>query len=219
MVCLLLDTIKDEAEKFLKAVNQELPEGMELEFEGFFERGFFVTKKRYALIQEGKIVVKGLELVRRDWAPVARKTQEKVLRAILEDGSPKKATKIVRDVIEDIKKGNLDLEDLVINTQITRNPESYQQNAPHVMAAKKAIERGRKVVRGSIMRYVVVKGKSPISQRAEPVEDVDISDYDPTYYIENQVLPAISRIIEAIGYSPSEVMHQERQSSLDAFFN
>jgi len=219
MVCLLRDTIKDEAEKFLKAVNQELPEGMELEFEGFFERGFFVTKKRYALIQEGKIVVKGLELVRRDWAPVARKTQEKVLRAILEDGSPKKATKIVRDVIEDIKKGNLGLEDLVINTQITRNPESYQQNAPHVMAAKKAIERGRKVVRGSIMRYVVVKGKSPISQRAEPVEDVDISDYDPTYYIENQVLPAISRIIEAIGYSPSEVMHQERQSSLDAFFN
>jgi len=219
MVCLLRDTIKDEAEKFLKVVNQELPEGMELEFEGFFERGFFVTKKRYALIQEGKIVVKGLELVRRDWAPVARKTQEKVLRAILEDGSPKKATKIVRDVIEDIKKGNLDLEDLVINTQITRNPESYQQNAPHVMAAKKAIERGRKVVRGSIMRYVVVKGKSPISQRAEPVEDVDISDYDPTYYIENQVLPAISRIIEAIGYSPSEVMHQERQSSLDAFFN
>lgn len=219
MVCLLRDTIKDEAKKFTKAVNQELPEGMELEFEGFFDRGFFVTKKRYALIQEGKIVVKGLELVRRDWAPVARKTQEKVLRAILEDGSPKKATKIVRDVIQDIKKGDLDLEDLVINTQITRNPESYQQNAPHVLAAKKAIERGRKVVRGSIMRYVVVKGKTPISQRAEPVEDVDISDYDPVYYIENQVLPAISRIIEAIGYSASEIMHQERQSSLDAFFN
>jgi DNA polymerase I len=215
----LRDTIKEEAEKFLKAVNQDLPEGMELEFEGFFERGFFVTKKRYALIQKGKIVVKGLELVRRDWAPVARKTQEKVLRAILEDGSPKKATKIVRDVVEEIKKGDLDLEDLVINTQITRNPESYQQNAPHVMAAKKAIERGRKVVRGSIMRYVVVKGKAPISQRAEPVEDVDIGDYDPNYYIENQVLPAISRIIEAIGYSPSEIMHQERQSNLDAFFN
>jgi DNA polymerase I len=215
----LRDTIKDEAKKFIKAVNQDLPEGMELEFEGFFERGFFVTKKRYALIQEGKIVVKGLELVRRDWAPVARETQEKVLRAILEDGSPKKATKIVRDVIENIKKGDLDLEDLVINTQITRNPESYQQNAPHVMAAKKAMERGRKVVRGSIMRYVVVKGKAPISQRAEPVEDVNISDYDPNYYIENQVLPAISRIIEAIGYSPSEIMHQERQSSLDAFFN
>ena len=68
MVCLLRNIIQDEAKKFTEAVNQELPEGMELEFEGFFERGFFVTKKRYALIQEGK--VKGLELVRRDWAPV-----------------------------------------------------------------------------------------------------------------------------------------------------
>ncbi|HMK53263.1 MAG TPA: DNA polymerase domain-containing protein [Methanobacteriaceae archaeon] len=212
------DLIQEKAEKFLKVVNSDLPAGMELEFEGFFQRGFFVTKKRYALIQDGKIVVKGLELVRRDWAPVARKTQEKVLRAILEEGSPKKATKIVQSVIDDIKKGNLSLEDLVINTQITRNPDSYQQNAPHVMAAKKAIERGRKVGRGSIMRYVVVKGRSPISQRAEPLEDVNVEDYDPNYYIENQVLPAISRIIEAIGYSPDEIVHQEKQSSLDAFF-
>lgn len=217
-MCLLRDLIQEKAEKFLKVVNSDLPAGMELEFEGFFQRGFFVTKKRYALIQDGKIVVKGLELVRRDWAPVARKTQEKVLRAILEEGSPKKATKIVQSVIDDIKKGNLSLEDLVINTQITRNPDSYQQNAPHVMAAKKAIERGRKVGRGSIMRYVVVKGRSPISQRAEPLEDVNVEDYDPNYYIENQVLPAISRIIEAIGYSPDEIVHQEKQSSLDAFF-
>lgn len=217
-MCLLRDLIHEKAEKFLKVVNSDLPAGMELEFEGFFQRGFFVTKKRYALIQDGKIVVKGLELVRRDWAPVARKTQEKILRAILEEGSPKKATKIVQSVIDDIKKGNLALEDLVINTQITRNPDSYQQNAPHVMAAKKAIERGRKVGRGSIMRYVVVKGRSPISQRAEPLEDVNVEDYDPNYYIENQVLPAISRIIEAIGYSPDEIVHQEKQISLDAFF-
>jgi len=69
--------IKDKAQSFIFQVNQNLPEGMELEFEGFFQRGFFVTKKRYALIQDGNIVVKGLELVRRDWAPVAKKTQEK----------------------------------------------------------------------------------------------------------------------------------------------
>ena len=67
---------------------------MELKFEGFFQRGFFVTKKRYALIVDDRIVVKGLELVRRDWAPVAKKTQEKVLMAILKDGSPKKALKL-----------------------------------------------------------------------------------------------------------------------------
>ncbi len=69
--------IEDRVDEFLHTVNQELPPGMELEFEGFYERGFFVTKKRYALIQDDKIVVKGLELVRRDWAPVAKKNTGK----------------------------------------------------------------------------------------------------------------------------------------------
>lgn len=209
--------IKDNALKFIAQVNENLPEGMELEFEGFFQRGFFVTKKRYALIQDGNIVVKGLELVRRDWAPVAKKTQEKVLRALLEEGSPKKAVKIVRNVVEDIRKGKISLEDLVIHTQLTKNPEEYVQSAPHVMAAKKAIKKGRKVGPGTIIQYVVVRGREPISKRAVPLEDADISQYDPSYYIDNQVLPAVSRIIEAIGYLKEDILHKEKQTSLDAF--
>ena len=63
--------ISDKAKNFIGDVNQDLPDNMELKFEGFFQRGFFVTKKRYALIVDDRIVVKGLELVRRDWAPVA----------------------------------------------------------------------------------------------------------------------------------------------------
>lgn len=216
---ILRKEIKYKVHKFLDSVNQELPPGMELEFEGFYERGFFVTKKRYALIQDDKIVVKGLELVRRDWAPVAKKTQEKVMMAILKDASPDKAALIIRDVIEQIKKGEIPLNDLVIHTQLTKNPDKYQQMAPHVIAAKKAIARGRKVGRGTIMRYIVVKGKGPISQRAEPVEDANVADYDPTYYIDNQVLPTVSRIIDSLGYSHEEIVHKERQSSLDAFFN
>jgi len=211
-------SIKESVDKFLVSVNQELPQGMELEFEGFYERGFFVTKKRYALIQDDKIVVKGLELVRRDWAPVAKKTQEKVMMAILRDGSPDKAAKIIKEVIDQIKKGDTPLEDLVIHTQLTKNPDKYQQRAPHVLAAKKAIARGRKVGRGSIIRYIVIKGRGPISQRAEPLEDADVANYDPNYYIDNQVLPAVSRIIDSLGYSQDEIVHQEKQSSLDAFF-
>jgi len=210
--------IENKARQFTLEVNQNLPEGMELEFEGFFQRGFFVTKKRYALIQDGNIVVKGLELVRRDWAPVAKKTQEKVLLALLKDGSKEKAVEIARNVLQEIKSGKISLDDLVIHTQLTRNPEDYVQKAPHVMAAKKALNKGRKVGPGSIIRYVVVKGKDPISERAVPLEDADVSQYDPSYYIDNQVLPAVSRIIEAIGYPKEDIIHKEKQSSLDAFF-
>lgn len=215
---ILNEEIRENAEKFLQHVNKELPEGMELEYEGFYKRGFFVTKKRYALIEDDTIIVKGLELVRRDWAPITKKTQQKVLTAILKDADPKKAAKIIRDIIDDIRNGNVKLEDLVIHTQLTKNPQEYSQMAPHVLAAKKSIERGRKVERGSIIRYVVVKGKEPISKRAEPIEDVNISNYDPNYYIENQVLPAVGRIVESLGYSEQEILHNEKQSSLDAFF-
>lgn len=218
MVCLLNEEILNKVNEFLGDVNKNLPEGMELEYEGFYERGFFVTKKRYALIEDKNIVVKGLELVRRDWAPVAKKTQEKVLRAILEEGSPQKAAKIIKEVIEEIKEGKIPLEDLVIHTQLTKNPEDYVQMAPHVLAAKKAIANGRNVSRGAIIRYVVISGKEPISKRAIPLEDVNVSNYDPTYYIENQVLPAVSRIILAIGYSKEDMLHKEKQSSLDAYF-
>lgn len=212
------EEIQEKIDEFLLDVNHNLPEGMALEFEGFFQRGFFVTKKRYALIQNSNIVVKGLELVRRDWASVAKKTQEKVLMAILRDGSPKKAAEIVRNVIQDIKNGRISLEDLVIHTQLTKNPEEYVQRAPHVIAAKKALKKGRKVGPGSIIRYVVVRGREPISERAVPLEDADISQYDPYYYIDNQILPAVSRIIEAVGYPKDDIIHKEKQSSLDAFF-
>jgi DNA polymerase I len=214
----LNEEIKESAKKFLKSMNDELPDGMELEYEGFFKRGFFVTKKRYALIEDDTIVVKGLELVRRDWAPITKNTQRKVLNAILKDASPEKAAKIVQEVIEDIKKSNVKLEDLVIHTQLTKNPHEYAQMAPHVLAAKKSIAKGRDIKRGSIIRYVVVKGREPISKRAVPIEDAKISNYDPNYYIENQVLPAVGRIIESLGYSVQDILHKEKQSSLDAFF-
>ena len=81
---------------------------------------FFVTKKRYALIEDENVVVKGLELVRRDWAPVAKKTQEKVLMAILKEGSPQKAAQIIKKVIDDIKNRDIPLDDLVIHTQLTK---------------------------------------------------------------------------------------------------
>nr|WP_148217909.1 DNA polymerase domain-containing protein [Methanothermus fervidus] len=220
MLILEKEIILKRVNEFLDHINKKLPESMELEFEGYYKRGFFVTKKRYALIEDDKIIVKGLEFVRRDWAPIAKKTQEKVLYTILKEGSPKKAEKIIRKVIKDIKEGNLNLEDLVIHTQITKKLDEYKQIGPHVIAAKKALRRGRRIDPGAIIRYIIVKGSRPISERAEPIEDVSLEDYDPQYYIEHQVLPAVSRIMKALGYSDEDlksIIYGERQASLDSF--
>lgn len=215
----LKNEILSQVEKFLDYINSKLPKGMELEYEGFYQRGFFVTKKRYALIEDDTIIAKGLELVRRDWAPIAKKTQQMVLKAILKDGSPKKAKDIIKNVIKDIKKGNVKVEDLIIHTQITKNLDEYKQIGPHIIAARRSLMKGRRIERGSIIRYIIVKGREPISQRAVPVEDFK-GEYDPDYYIENQVLAAVSRIMTSLGYSTDDLLilaSGERQSSLDAF--
>lgn len=68
--------IKAQAQKFITYLNSTLPESMELEYEGFYRRGFFVSKKRYAVIEDGEIIAKGLELVRRDWAPIVKKPKK-----------------------------------------------------------------------------------------------------------------------------------------------
>ena len=210
--------IEEQDTELLSSINQNLPSDMELELEGYYDRGFFVTKKRYAVINDGVITVKGLELVRRDWAPVAKKTQENVLEAILKDASPKKAKKIVKNIIDKLNKGEVENEDLVIHTKLTKKPENYKQIAPHVIAAEKLRLHGQKVTSGSIIRYIITKGKGPISKRAEPVEYIEDKEYDPEYYIQNQVLPATLRILEAIGYSEEQIMNNEKQTSLDSFF-
>jgi len=213
--------IKIHVDKFLKDINSELPESMELEYEGFYRRGFFVTKKRYAVIEDGNIVAKGLELVRRDWAPIAKNTQQAILMAILKDGNVDKAIKIVEKVLKKVKTGKIEMKDLIIHTQITKKLSDYKQIGPHVVAAQKLEAKGLKIDKGTIIQYVVVKGKGAISQRAVPFEDSKNYNYDTNYYINNQIIPAVSRIMKSLGYNKeqlTELGEKEKQKSLDAFF-
>ncbi len=204
---------------FLDHANKTLPGVLELEYEGFYTRGIFVTKKRYALMdREGRIVVKGLEFVRRDWAPIAKKTQEEVLRALLKDANPEKAVNLVRKTVDAIKDKRVSLKDLTIYTQMTKRIRSYKNIEPHVEAAKKLRESGREVTPGMIIGYVITSGKGMISHRAAPAELVTIDEVDPNYYIENQIMPAVLRIIESIGYSKDYLKDGMKQESIERWF-
>jgi DNA polymerase I len=215
-------TDKTEVDKirkdFLSKINTKLPKAMELEFEGFYPRGVFVTKKRYALIGEDKkLTIKGLETKRRDWANIAKTTQEKVLYTILWENSPEKAAQIVSDVIRDLQDGKVPLKELLIHTQITKPLGEYENVGPHVMAARKAQKKGKRVSPGDVIQYVITKKGSSISDKAKMIGFVDENDYDSEYYINNQLLPAVMRIMEALGYQEGELKGFGRQMKLGGF--
>jgi DNA polymerase I len=229
VLLLLGDKKLSDAKKFLKKVNSELPEMMELEFENFYPRGIFVSKKsgaktgakgakkKYALIDEhGYIKIRGFELVRRDWSPIARQTQKKVLEIILIEGNKTKAVKLVKKVITDLKKYEIPLEKTAIRTIIRKKPDHYNLISPEVSAALKAIKKGDDIKPGTMVEYVITKGSGSISDRAVLLKYAN--NYDPQYYIKNQVLPAVLKILKELGITEDELTGKGRQESLFGFF-
>ncbi len=222
----LADCSESKAKKFLEEVNKILPGTMGLDLQGIYKAGIFVpaktgitAKKRYALLDKNeRIVIRGFERVRRDWCKIAKETQEKVLLSILKDRDKKMAVNIVEETIDRLKAGKVKKEELVIYTQITRPVERYEQIGPHVAAAKKYVARGHTIKEGAVIGYIITKGMGSISSRAEPFEYAE--NYDPEYYINNQILPAAMRILNAVGYSEEDLSHPEPkggQISLDSF--
>lgn len=221
LLCKLGEKNRQDVRYFLEKVNEDMPGIMELELEGFYKRGVFVSKKRYALVNEaGKMEVKGLEFVRRDWAALAKRTQEEVLRAVLHDGSPEEAAEIVQDVTKNVKQGNVELEDLIIHTRLKKKIENYESEGPHVAAAKRLRSKGKEVEPGMTITYIVKKGSGSISDRAIPFSEFENREYDPDYYIDHQILPAVMRVMEVLGYTEEELRYEEtKQTRLVSFEN
>ncbi|AHL23726.1 DNA polymerase domain-containing protein [Thermococcus nautili] len=215
------ETVKKKAKEFLKYINAKLPGLLELEYEGFYVRGFFVTKKKYAVIdEEGKITTRGLEIVRRDWSEIAKETQARVLEAILKHGDVEEAVRIVKEVTEKLSKYEVPPEKLVIHEQITRDLRDYKATGPHVAVAKRLAARGVKIRPGTVISYIVLKGSGRIGDRAIPFDEFDPTKhrYDAEYYIENQVLPAVERILKAFGYRKEDLRYQKtKQVGLGAW--
>ncbi|KXB00057.1 hypothetical protein AKJ41_04445 [candidate division MSBL1 archaeon SCGC-AAA259O05] len=221
LLCKLGDKGRNEIDDFLKKVNEDMPGIMELELEGFYKRGVFITKKRYAMVTEdGKMEVKGLEFVRRDWAALAKRTQEEVLRAVLEEGSPEEAAEVVRSVTKDVQQGKAELEDLIIHTQLKKPIEEYKTEGPHVAAARRLKEAGKEVEPGMTISYIVEVGSGNVGDRAIPASEFEERDYDADYYIEHQILPAVLRVMEVLGYTEEELRYEEtKQTRLGTFGN
>lgn len=218
---------KKDALDFLKEFNRELPSLMELELEDFYPIGIFVmrrgeikgAKKKYALInEEGEIKVRGFETVRRDWSYVAKETQNKVLEIILKEKNKKKAFDYLVGVISKVRNKEFPLDLMIIQTQLKKDIEDYEQIGPHVAVAQKMRRNKQFVGPGLIIRYVITEGKGMIRDRAKLPEECKDKEYDAEYYVNNQLIPAVVRIFEVLGYKKEDLLDSKGQSKLGSFY-
>ena len=218
---------KKDAEDFLDKVNSGLPGVMELDLEGFYPSGIFVSakigafgaKKRYALLDEkGAIKIVGFETVRRNVSDIAKDTQEEVLKIILREHDKEKALKYAKKVINDIKEKKIKNDDVIIKTQLQKDIGDYAAFGPHVAVAQRMKNAGLNVDAGTLISYIVAGGKGIIRDRAKFPDEVKEGGYDSDYYINHQIVPAVEKIFEVLGYTKDDLLASKTQKKLESFF-
>ena len=218
---------KAQINQLLEELNSELPGIMELELEGFFKRGIWVTtrggiigaKKKYAMIgKDNKIKIRGFETVRRDWCKLAREVQNKVIQLILREGNEKKALKYLKEVVKKIKNRGIDKNDLIIKTMLKKPLSEYRAISPHVVAARKMQEKSIPISGGNLIRYYIAETRERKKLVREKVKLPDEKgEYNIKYYLERQLLPAVENIFNIFNIETKEIISGKKQMKLGDF--
>jgi DNA polymerase I len=204
--------------KLIEAIEDEL--GMEIKLETVYKRILFTeAKKRYAgLTINNELDLTGFEAVRGDWCDYAKRVQERVLSVLLNTGDVNYAINVAKEMLELFKSGNFTIKDVTIWKSLDKPLAEYKARAPHVSIALQLSKKGWRFKVGDKIGYVVMKGQGPIYERAVFYADADKSMIDIDYYITNQIIPVILRVLEPVGVTEDQLMVKSTKGGLDQFF-
>ena len=200
----------EKVEKLSRMIEENL--GLEIKPDKIYSRILFTeAKKRYCgLMPDGRLDMVGLEVVRGDWANVAKNIQEKVLEIILKEQpirkAVEKAVEYVRKYIIDLRNRRVPYRDLVIWKTLTKPLEEYEVKAPHVEAAKLLQKEGWSLTIGDKVGYVVTSGSGKLYERVKPYTLASYDEIDIEYYVTNQVIPAALRVLSLFGVKEEELI-------------
>ncbi|MGB5890422.1 MAG: DNA polymerase II [Thermoanaerobaculia bacterium] len=161
------------------------------------------ARKRYAgLVRDGdekRVVFTGLEVVRRDWTALARRTQRELYERLFFD---RPVEDHLRQVVADLREGRLDTE-LVYRKALRKAPEAYVSTTPpHVAAARKMSGRP-----GRLISYVITTGGP------EPADEQQ-SPFDYQHYVDKQIRPVAEPILSHLGLGFDVVVGDDKQMAL-----
>ena len=180
---------------------------LEVEFETHYLKFLMPTirnstlgsKKRYAGIirKNGKeqLIFKGLESVRTDWTPLAKKFQETLYQLVFEDAH---VEDFIRTTTLAVLAGERN-HDLIYRKRLRRNIEDYQKNIPpHVQAAKRLSAQGIHKQRGDWISYLLTTtGPEPVDEDAAELQFQGTIAYNE--YVERQLKPVADSVLQFIG--------------------
>ena len=137
---------------------------------------------------------------------------------ILRENDTERALAYVKNVIRDLRSKKVPIEKVIIHTQLQKDILDYANKGPHVAVAQRLINKGRNIVAGTVIKYVVTQGNDIIRNRSKFPEEVKENEYDADYYIHNQIIPSVERIFNVLGYTKEDLLEEKEQTKLEGFF-
>ncbi len=208
-----LQLAKRITDKWSSKLNREwqLDSFLELEYECHYQHFFMPTlrdskegsKKRYVGATARSddslnMVFKGMEQVRSDWSPIAKRVQYELYLRLFQGQD---VVLFLRETLHNLTSGQLN-EELVFTKRLKRDVGDYKiKSAPHLDAAKRLSQWTKEthyLKKGTRVDYVMtVNGAEPVGLRRSRI------DFD--YYVAKQLAPIAEPVLTILNKSFSEV--------------
>ena len=163
--------VVDMAKQFKKLSDKRF-KVLEIEMDGLYKSMLLLKKKKYAALMvkqlpDGSyttvIEQKGLDIVRRDWSPLAKEQGNLALKEILSGNPTEDVVEGIHETLrkcrEDLVNGAVTMDKFIITKQLTKRPEDYPDaaNQAHVQVALRLRAAGKRegVNQGETVPYVI----------------------------------------------------------------
>ncbi|MCK4444867.1 MAG: hypothetical protein KAW09_10000, partial [Thermoplasmata archaeon] len=162
----------------------------------------------YGLFESGKMKVRGVELRRSDTPEIVKKAQQEMLDILSKAENSEEFKETIPEALGSLKVwaervmyGDMDIEDLIFTSRVSKPLEEYAHFSNQVAALTQLEEHMVDVNPGEIVRYLLVNSESmKASERlkiADLVEDGD--EYDKKKYVEH-LFKAGESLFQPFGY-------------------
>ncbi len=194
------DAATIDYENLSETISRELQ--LPISFEGQYRWIVFLNSKTntripvlnryYGILQDGTLKVRGIDLRRHDTPEIVRKCQEQMLALFSKATNSEEfrsliptSLKILARYAAMLRKGQIPLEDLVVEKNLSKDPDEYTNQVPQAIAAKHLLAHGGTIHPGQTMSYILAQDKLQTSEScALPPELVDeTAQYDSEKYL------------------------------------
>jgi DNA polymerase elongation subunit (family B) len=188
-----------------------------------------VLNRYYGVFESGEIKMRGIEAVKTDTPRFISSAQQEMIKVLAEATSSTaflekipESIEVLRGYAEKLKRGDLDVEDLIIAKRLSMHPDSYTHDVFQAIAAKQLVKEGMEVSAGQTVRYLITDaGNKRPNKRVKAAELIDAdTHFDAEEYL-NMLILAATDILSPFGYTEEllkdRVVYGEKQAALKPF--